>query len=171
MDCGIYQILHKESNKRYIGSSKNLYKRKWEHLKRLRTNKHCNKYLQSAWNKYGESSFEIKTILICEIKDLLFYEDLIIKGYQSNISEFGYNLREVTGTNQGMSLKYKVGDTFERVTLLEPKNSGYWLCQCSCGKIKIICVYSLKRGAIKSCGCLNKQNASALMKKQHNDPE
>lgn len=32
---------------------------------------------------------------------------------------------------------------------------SYWLCQCDCGKEKIVCGNDMKRGKTKSCGCLN----------------
>lgn len=49
-------------NGTYIGQSIN-YKKRWEtHKTRLRNNTHENRYLQRAWNKYGESAFEFKVI-------------------------------------------------------------------------------------------------------------
>lgn len=35
-----------------------------------------------------------------------------------------------------------------------------WLCQCQCGKQKIVNGYSLRKGTSKSCGCLQKKIAS-----------
>ena len=44
---------------RYIGSaSRCLYQRFHQHKSNLSKNKHCNKHLQNAWNKYGADSFE-----------------------------------------------------------------------------------------------------------------
>lgn len=57
VEQGIYKIINLVNNKFYIGSSKNLMKRWTDHLYRLRNNKHMNKHLQNAYNKYGESSF------------------------------------------------------------------------------------------------------------------
>lgn len=36
---------------------------------------------------------------------------------------------------------------------------AYWLCQCICGKKKIVGAAALKRGRTKSCGCLRKDVA------------
>lgn len=172
MTVGIYEIINTTNNKRYIGSSRNTYKRIWQHQKYLKTNTHPNLHLQSAYNKYGLDYFKFKHIVTCEVKDLLFYEDSIIQGYKSNIKEFGYNLREVTESNSGMSFKYKRGDVFSRLTLIESVGeSGKWLVRCSCGNEKVLIVYPLKSGAVKSCGCYNKEQASNLMKKQHSDSE
>lgn len=56
--CGIYKIINKENGKYYVGRTLNLDKRWYQHKKLLRKNNHFNKYLQSAWNKYGEAKFE-----------------------------------------------------------------------------------------------------------------
>lgn len=55
--CGIYKIVNKQNNKYYIGSSSNIEKRWYVHKTRLNNNNHPNKYLQAAWNKYGEQCF------------------------------------------------------------------------------------------------------------------
>lgn len=57
VEQGIYKIINLINGKFYIGSSNNLIKRWRDHLYRLRNNKHMNKHLQNAYNKYGESSF------------------------------------------------------------------------------------------------------------------
>jgi hypothetical protein len=33
----------------------------------------------------------------------------------------------------------------------------YWLCSCDCGKLKVICGYSLRNGDTTSCGCYRKE--------------
>lgn len=59
---GIYKIINKTNGKYYVGSSVNI-KRRWKHHKyHLRKNLHCNKHLQNAWNKHGESSFDFVVI-------------------------------------------------------------------------------------------------------------
>lgn len=64
---GIYGIKCVISDTWYIGSSlfqikkkykRNLITRIKDHIRDLKTNKHCNKHLQSAWNKYSSESFE-----------------------------------------------------------------------------------------------------------------
>ena len=168
---GIYQILNKVNNKRYIGSTVNLYKRKHQHLKELKNNKHGNRFLQRSWNKYGADAFELTTLIKCAEKDLFFYEDLIVKGYKSNDPDFGYNLREVVESNKGMLLKYHAGDKYGRVTLLKPTSvSSKWVCECDCGTIKELTVYPLKAGITKSCGCWNTEVRSTRMLALQADP-
>ena len=57
MAKGIYKIINVVNNKFYVGSAVDLKRRKTRHFSELRTNKHNNKHLQAAWNKYGESAF------------------------------------------------------------------------------------------------------------------
>jgi group I intron endonuclease len=55
---GIYCIFCKANNKTYIGSAKNLSTRWGEHKFLLEHQKHFNRNLQNAWNKYGSEMFE-----------------------------------------------------------------------------------------------------------------
>lgn len=65
--CGIYSIFNYVNGKRYIGSSKELYNRFYEHLYNLRNQKSHNKHLQSAWNKYGEDAFIFEVLEYCNV--------------------------------------------------------------------------------------------------------
>ncbi len=67
---GIYQILYKNSGKRYIGSSKNIFSRWREHKNSFFKNNN-SKYLQNAWNKYGSDSFIFEVIEYCNLDILL----------------------------------------------------------------------------------------------------
>jgi len=68
------------------------------------------------------------------------------------------------------------GKRFNRliiVSRVDPtKNSRAkrWLCLCDCGKFKKVSVYSLKNGAIKSCGCLRKEVLINRMHKHGDSP-
>lgn len=53
----IYKILNVANGKFYVGSTINMYKRAYNHRRKLRRNEHHCKHLQSAWNFYGEDSF------------------------------------------------------------------------------------------------------------------
>ena len=90
--CGVYSITHVESGKKYIGSSKEMRSRLSGHRKMLTKNDHDNRYLQFAWNKFGENSFVFEPMLVCEEKDRVFYEQLIMDKFNVTNSEFGYNL-------------------------------------------------------------------------------
>jgi len=63
---GIYKIQSLIKPERfYIGSTGNIKKRKYEHLCRLRKNKHPNKKLQYHYNKYGELDLQFTVIEPC----------------------------------------------------------------------------------------------------------
>lgn len=78
MNSGVYEIVNLVNGKRYIGSSKNIFKRFCEHKKALLKNKHHSIALQRAWNKYGESNFQFNVILFCSVENNLRKEQEII---------------------------------------------------------------------------------------------
>ena len=88
---GIYKILNNITGKYYIGSSQNMYKRCIHHRARLRLGKHSNKYLQSAWNKHGESAFTYHTVEFVEINSLLLKEQCYLEECKNN-KDTNYNL-------------------------------------------------------------------------------
>ena len=95
MGCGIYKILNKFDSKVYIGSSLNLYNREYKHFWLLRKNIHDNKFLQNAFNKFGEDNFTFEIIEECESTFLIEKENFYINLFKANLSEFGYNLATV----------------------------------------------------------------------------
>lgn len=101
---GIYKITNLVNNHIYIGSTVNLYRRKNEHLKELRHNKHYNKHLQNAFNKYGEDNFQF-TILefVFELNNLINREQYWIDYYKSNDKNIGYNIREKAENNVNLT--------------------------------------------------------------------
>ena len=68
--CGIYCIENIMDGKKYIGQSKNIYTRWYQHKLELNYNKHGNRYLQNAWNKYGENNFKFYIIEKCSEDEL-----------------------------------------------------------------------------------------------------
>lgn len=89
---GIYKIENKANGKVYIGQSTNLHKRIQDHKRNLIKNKHINPHLQSAWNKYGEESFDFCIVKECEKEILYDLEVEYIKRYDS--FKNGYNRSE-----------------------------------------------------------------------------
>lgn len=91
---GIYQIRNLIDNKVYIGSSLNLYKRIYYHIYKLNRNKHNNKHLQNAWNKYGEENFvfEILEFVVSNNELLKKKETHYIQKFNVCDKSIGYNL-------------------------------------------------------------------------------
>lgn len=77
---GIYEILNTVNGKRYIGSAKCFNTRWRRHRWELTKQRHNNRKLQRAWNKYGEASFKFLPILTCVATKemLLFYEQQLL---------------------------------------------------------------------------------------------
>ncbi len=57
MASGVYIITCTQNGRKYVGSSKDIDGRWFEHRKRLRINRHFNRFLQRSWNKYGSEAF------------------------------------------------------------------------------------------------------------------
>lgn len=74
MTTGVYQIVNEVNGKKYIGSSINIENRYKTHLSNLRNNKHPNKKLQNAANRYGLNKFYLQILEICEPDELLTIE-------------------------------------------------------------------------------------------------
>ena len=86
---GIYLIVNKRNCKFYIGSSLSIIKRWNSHVRNLCKNKHANKHLQNAWNKYGSNNF-----CFCMLKhfDNKISSETLIKEEQHQLDEhFGQN--------------------------------------------------------------------------------
>lgn len=90
--CGIYCIENIQNAKKYIGLSRNIKRRWFEHKSELNRNDHNNKYLQSSWNKYGASKFTFYIVELCEEENLSEREKYYIKQYKTLSHENGYNL-------------------------------------------------------------------------------
>lgn len=119
---GIYKIINIINNKFYVGSAFNLKKRKFDHFRNLSLNKHVNKHLQRAYNKYGkdhfkfeileivqryenESKLEFRKRLVYEkeqfyLDNLLFAQEYI-KNENNKFLELGYNLNPTASGTLG----------------------------------------------------------------------
>ena len=128
---GIYCILNKNNNKKYIGSSKNLYNRLMKHRSLLRNNKHENVLLQNTWNKHSEEFFECFILEYVEEALLQEREQFYINSFKSE-----YNLmKDVIRLVRTKNMNDK-----QSVTRKKLFSEGILKPNCS----KIIKVYNLK---------------------------
>lgn len=74
-NSGIYQIRCFVNEKIYIGSAISFHRRWKRHKRELNTNRHHNKHLQNAWNKYGEGNFGFEIIEEVRNRKLLFQKE------------------------------------------------------------------------------------------------
>jgi group I intron endonuclease len=56
---GVYGIRHSSSGRIYVGIAKDIRSRVCQHLGALLAGKHHSRYLQNAWNKYGQAAFTV----------------------------------------------------------------------------------------------------------------
>lgn len=111
MSCGIYCIKNKTNNKLYVGSSRNLDRRKNDHFSALRNNRHYNKYLQRAWNKHGEENFEFQILEYCSESLLLTIEQCYLDTYRKDL----YNLEVRAGKPPSQEGKTATKETREKL--------------------------------------------------------
>lgn len=95
MNSGIYKITNKVTGKFYIGSSVDIKWRWYTHKYELSKGTHSNKYLQRAWDKYGEESFEFSIVLSTERETLVLKEQEIIDETKCYQREVGYNIGRI----------------------------------------------------------------------------
>jgi len=96
LESGVYQIENKANGNRYIGSAINFRKRFSTHKSQLNLGRHHSFRMQKAWNKYGQSAFHFKPLLVCAPNDLLFYEQKIMDTYHPE-----YNMSPTAGNSLG----------------------------------------------------------------------
>lgn len=82
--CGIYRISCNEHS--YIGSSINIYYRLKRHISDLLKNKHANKYMQNAFNKYGKDNFNFEVIEECSKAVLINTEAAYIESMSPDLN-------------------------------------------------------------------------------------
>ncbi len=98
IDPIIYTIFNIINDKCYVGQAARKHHRWQNHKIALRTNKHANKHLQNAYNKYGKDAF-IFVVLenLFDISNLDERENYWIKALKPE-----YNKAPVAGSNFGV---------------------------------------------------------------------
>lgn len=92
MTCGVYLITCEGNQKLYVGSSANIEERWVRHRQMLRNNRHDNRYLQRAWNKYGVESFAFTIVAETSFDERERRERQEIS-YRGCIAPNGFNVR------------------------------------------------------------------------------
>lgn len=101
---GIYCIENIKNQKKYIGQSIDINKRIKDHTRLLNSGKDNCRYLQRAWNEYGEDSFIFYIVKECLPEDLGEMEKAYILLFESHATMGGYNL-SWGGEKTNMGLK------------------------------------------------------------------
>lgn len=90
--CGIYCIENLINHKKYIGLSRDIYRRWFQHRSELNRHKHNNQYLQASWDKYGAENFSFTIVELCDENVLSERECYYIAQYDTTAHGQGYNL-------------------------------------------------------------------------------
>jgi group I intron endonuclease len=106
LKTGVYKITNKQRELVYIGSTSwigkskraGFYVRWCKHYGHLIRNKHCNKHLQNAWNKYGEENFEFHIEEFVEPDKCIEVEQSYIDSYDFDLL---YNILPIAGSSLG----------------------------------------------------------------------
>lgn len=95
--AGVYQIVCRVNNKRYIGSATWIRVRWSTHRAELRSGRHHSARLQNAWNKYGENAFFFGVLEFTSIESRLEREQAWIDLTGAANPKIGYNIGAVAG--------------------------------------------------------------------------
>lgn len=101
---GVYIIRNLIDNRVYIGSTKSLYQRYCQHLRRLSNGNHPSIYLSNFCKKHGIYEFVFEIIELCDSGILLSREQHWIDFYQSYKREYGFNSAKIAKNNSGFKL-------------------------------------------------------------------
>lgn len=109
----IYEIRCILTNKIYVGSTLNHLKREKDHFNNLKKNKHHNKKLQNAYNKYGSEYF--KFTIIEEVSD---DENLIEREqhYIDTLEPF-FNICKIANSSLGLKRSQETKDKIRDANL------------------------------------------------------
>lgn len=107
---GIYKITNLTNGKVYVGQSIHIEQRFKEHEYSLCNNRHDNRYLQAAWNKYGKASFMFEVIEECRVDELDARETYWKQYHDPNT----YNLGNTKGKGTtSAETRHKIGLAFK----------------------------------------------------------
>ena len=130
MTCGIYTILNLKTGGRYIGSSCNIEARWKDHRLHLRGGRHGNRFLQRAWNKYGESSFGWVILEACREEDLLEREQSYLPEEKTRKALRGnnlYNELPIAGSPKNYVTPRTMTEEEKRKSSLRMKGNRIWV--------------------------------------------
>ena len=98
----IYCITSLNDNKKYIGQTMESFYKRWiRHSNLMLKNKHFNKHIQNAYNKYGSDNFVMNIVEICSNADeIAKLEERYIAEYRSKYECYNFLSGEETMTKE-----------------------------------------------------------------------
>ena len=101
LKCGIYSITNKKTGQKYIGQSKDITRRFWQHKNQGQS----ASYIDRAIKKYGAKNFEFEILEECPPSKLNQLEIEYIKKYDTYNNENHYNLTKGGDSDYKLSKK------------------------------------------------------------------
>lgn len=150
---GIYCIISKLNNKKYVGQSINIGRRWGEHLAALKKNKHHSQHLQNHFNKYGieDLTFEV----LEEVVDLNLLTDK--EQYYMDLLKPDFNSCPIAGS----SLGYKQP---EAKNYFYNKNRDCYVTYCTyLGNYLVFSFHNTENEAIKEVEYIKTLSAKELL--------
>lgn len=172
MITGIYKITNINTDKMYIGSSKDIEYRCINHFSMLKNDAHHSIHLQRSYNKHGIDAFKFEIVEICDEKELInrenYYMNKLLKSgeYISGVSDYfikhSYNICPIA--NKGFTGKHLRSSILKQ---LSSKGISSTLKVDIHGKI--IDKYDILKESSDSIDCiiLSKKNKQALRNKDY----
>jgi group I intron endonuclease len=115
---GVYKISNLINSKCYIGSSKNIYRRLYNHLRELSSNNSPHIKLQNAVNKYSLDNFVVSILWTAPDstkEELLKQEQKFIDVF--NCVNSGYNILYLAGSALGYKMSKQLRDNLPATKL------------------------------------------------------
>ena len=122
-NSGIYKITNQTNGKFYIGSSKHIDRRWWEHTNDLNKNKHKNPKLQHAWNYYGDGAFDFIVLENVAVDKLIEREQYYLTTFAPYKRNVGYNISDKASGGDNFTYNPNKEDILSRMT--EANNVGH----------------------------------------------
>lgn len=116
LDTGIYEIVNKESGKRYVGSTGDSFENRWrQHRSLLRAGNHHSIHLQRAWDKYGEEKFEFRILEEMVAPGFCYHDYITREQWYLDNERCEYNVSSRADRPTGMLGKNHSQETIEKI--------------------------------------------------------
>lgn len=118
----VYRIWNNINSKYYIGSAYNVKKRWSQHKNFLNKGLHHNKYLQHAWNKYGEKAFTFEVLIyvwddFAMLDREQFYIDMALLINPNSLYNINLNVKGFHGRRHSQETKFIMSNKRKGVSL------------------------------------------------------
>lgn len=125
--CGVYCIENLVNNKKYIGSSEDIYTRWAQHKRDLKRSAHHSPHLQNAWNNNDDSNFVFKIIECCSVEKKFDREQYWIDYYKTYDENYGYNIAKYVKQSGHANIEENLNDGKFKITRYEFDKLIYYL--------------------------------------------